>query len=559
MLGAGCDTFADRPERGVGPSIDGPSVKLGALVGQLAKPAPGQEGIGFYGADLGWSFQHGDRLHVLFGDSWQNTAGALIGDGRDDGEGWISLRDFPDGDAVERNAAAGSSPAGRSARTTPYRGTAPDLQMRVDAAGKVAPIALYRGDVDGPALPMSILQVPIAGFSNGRDAFALFNRGVPLQCSDETRTGCPGRFRCDEQLGVCAGAQMGPGGTYQSPCVLGTSACDCRPVPGGGLCQDRESSQYRAELDAARAWSVVLEHEVGVAVGPATYVTRPWHTHRFMNAVAKSVRDFDPRRADPRHNDYRPIAEPAGGAKVLLWGRPNFVGIGAAGLDASLYFAYADMPQADATGAFEWAPRYFTGLRAGRPQFSDDPSDAAPLALAGGEQLTREQRDFVNQMGISWIAPLRRWAMFYGGGAPSAVDGSVTLPDGTRPVHDARNAIVARFAQHPWGPWSAATEVLAAGDPMAAMPASSSEFGPGGMLHHAACNGEGCAPGEACPLYEHTPWGFFYAPLIVDAWTEAREARAGGQAADVYWFVSTWAPYQVALMKTRISVGPRRD
>jgi hypothetical protein len=83
---------------------------------------------------------------------------------------------------------------------------------------------------------------------------------------------------------------------------------------------------------------------------------------------------------------------------------------------------------------------------------------------------------------------------------------------------------------------------------MGASMSAGSEFGPGGMLHHASCDGPGCAPGEAAALYEHTPWGFFYAPLIVDAWTEPR----GRGAADVYWFLSTWSPYQVVLMKTRL-------
>jgi hypothetical protein len=70
------------------------------------------------------------------------------------------------------------------------------------------------------------------------------------------------------------------------------------------------------------------------------------------------------------------------------------------------------------------------------------------------------------------------------------------------------------------------------------------------MLHHEGCQGPGCAPGEACPLYAQTPWGFFYAPLIVDACAEAR----GAEGADLYWFLSTWSPYQVVLMKTRLRV-----
>jgi hypothetical protein len=529
------DAQLDPPE----PASAEPSVKLAALVGQLAQPVTDRDRAGLYGTDLGWSFQHGDQLRLLFGDSWRSADGAMIGDRSDDSEGSISLRDFPDGDAVERHAA--TSALGRA----PFMGAGPELHVRADARGEVAPIALYPRSLDQAELRMSIGQVPIAGFSNGQDAFAIFHRGAALACSHDGgwRPSCPGRFSCDEGLGVCASATQDG---YQRPCVLGAGECEC--VPAGGLCQDRESSQYRAQLAVGREWSVVLQHEVGVEVGAATYVTQPWATNRFMNAVAKSVRDFDPARSDPRANDYRPLATTTAGAKVLLWGRPNFVGIGSAGLDAQLYFAYADMPHADATGSFDWSPRYFTGLDDdGRPRFSDDASDAAPLAL-GGAALTHEQVDFVNQMGIAYLAPLHRWAMFYGGGAPSKVDFSVTLPDGTRPVHDPRNAIVSRYAEQPWGPWSAPVEVLAAGDPMNAQPSADSEFASGGLLHHEACRTPGCAPGEHTSLYEQTPWGFFYAPLIVDAWTEARDSNT----ADVYWFLSTWSPYQIVLMKTRL-------
>jgi len=40
-----------------------------------------------------------------------------------------------------------------------------------------------------------------------------------------------------------------------------------------------------------------------------------------------------------------------------------------------------------------------------------------------------------------------------------------------------------------------------------------------------------------------------YGPNIFDAFTEARE---GGEAVDVYWNVSTWNPYQVVFLRTRL-------
>jgi hypothetical protein len=53
------------------------------------------------------------------------------------------------------------------------------------------------------------------------------------------------------------------------------------------------------------------------------------------------------------------------------------------------------------------------------------------------------------------------------------------------------------------------------------------------------------------------PIGRFYAPNIIDEWTEDVTAHTYGLAADereveIYWNVSTWNPYQVVLVKTRL-------
>jgi hypothetical protein len=41
-----------------------------------------------------------------------------------------------------------------------------------------------------------------------------------------------------------------------------------------------------------------------------------------------------------------------------------------------------------------------------------------------------------------------------------------------------------------------------------------------------------------------------YAAAIIEPWTETREAGA----VDLYWAVSTWDPYQVVLMKSRLEL-----
>jgi hypothetical protein len=38
-----------------------------------------------------------------------------------------------------------------------------------------------------------------------------------------------------------------------------------------------------------------------------------------------------------------------------------------------------------------------------------------------------------------------------------------------------------------------------------------------------------------------------YGPSIIDPWTTHHDGET-----DLYWFVSTWNPYQVVLMKTTV-------
>jgi hypothetical protein len=87
-------------------------------------------------------------------------------------------------------------------------------------------------------------------------------------------------------------------------------------------------------------------------------------------------------------------------------------------------------------------------------------------------------------------------------------------------------------------------------------------YGPGGLLFHPLCRDSGgavCAPSDptrpvdvffpGCPrLGAGFDTGFFYGPNVIDAYTRAD--GAGG--ADVFWNVSTWNPYGVALLRTNV-------
>jgi hypothetical protein len=528
-----------------------PPTKLAALAGPLYTPAPGQANIGFYGTDLGVTFSHAGEIRILFGDTWTDALATPIGQTGDDAQGAIATTGpdgFPDGDAVDAYVAAHPHTG-----QVPWDNGGPPVVFRVDSAGKVAPMEVHRGGAATPALAMGLGKVVVAAFSNGRDgAFAIFRRDVAVACDGGSPPQCAAGFSCDTQMGFCSNTS----GEFATPCVFGTTRCGagntCAPASGGGLCQDRTSSMYQADDEDGRLDSVVIEQDVGNADPsvPERYYTEPWPTNKFTNPIAKAVRDFDPNRDDTTQNDYRtadgshPDTE-----KVLLWGRPHSVGNQPAGRDARLYFAYAEMPEYSESGEIGWVPHYLSAIRNGKPAFSDDPSEATALDLSGSPTRQAEAFDIVDKMSVSYVAPLRRWVMFYGGDLAPFVLNLFVGPTSATVRRDPKGAIHARFAVDPWGPWSAPLPVLEAGDPTVSPPQAGSEYAAGGILHHPGCASPDCTPSSPAPGYLVTPFGFLYAPNIVDAWTRA---RGDGTEADVYWNVSTWNPYETVLLRTRL-------
>jgi hypothetical protein len=400
---------------------------------------------------------------------------------------------------------------------------------------------------------MGVGKAVVAGFSNARDgAFVILRRDKAVACSRDGAARCEDGFECDEGLGVCSSSSA----EYPLPCVLDADGCgggaSCERNDGAGFCQDRTSSLYREGDEFGRLESVVIAQEIGNADPelPARYYTQSWSTNKFTNPIAKTVADFDPERADPDDNDYRPAdASHAEREKVLLWGRPHTCGTRATGRESRLYFAYADMPEYSASGDFAWNVHYLSGFEHGRPTFSALQTDAIALDIGGTPTPESEPFDIVDRSALSYLEPLREWVMFYGGDFAPSVLSAFEGANAKRVVRDPRGAIHARFAKHPWGPWSAPVPVLEAGDSRTSPPRPGSEYASLGMLHHAGCAGSHCIPGETDFSHVFAQYGFLYGPNILDPWTSAREY---GKAVDVYWNVSTWNPYQTVLLRTRI-------
>ncbi|MET0384631.1 MAG: hypothetical protein ABW321_01670, partial [Polyangiales bacterium] len=456
---------------------------IAAQAGYYATPAPGQAGA-LNGADLGWVFAHRDKLWVMFGDSWWLDP-VNLASRPDDALGQISLADFPDGASVDafvrEHPARPGEPAWRAA------GPTMPVVLRGGLGSGFAPVIAER---EGEQVRSGIGFVPMAGFSNGRDdagegVFAIFSSYELVECQ---RGQCSDGFVCDPELGIATLDFLTP------PCVVGSRlGCD----PGPGLCQDRSTSIYD-ETDMGRTQSVVLRHDVGVttAADPVHFTSQPWETQRFFNANARTVTDFDPARVDASENNYLPAqGNTLARAGVFVWGRPHFGGIGVDGRDAQLYLAWSPMPAPDANKHFDWQPRFFSGLDAeGRPQFSAHEVDAKPLdldAAASGDQ-PEEARDGIGQMSISWVPSLGRFIMFYGGEGAAMFANAVFREDVAKVRHDPEGSLFVRFAEHPWGPWTAPRPFLGAGQVASDAPPVGL-YAPGGILAHNNCHERDCA------------------------------------------------------------------
>jgi hypothetical protein len=513
---------------------------LAAQVGHDAWPAPGQAGA-FNGADLGWAFTHKDKIWVMFGDSW--WLDPINATSRpDDALGQISLADFPDGASVDAFVSAHPAPTGEPA----WHATGPTMPVitRGGAGSGFEPVVSTRF---GQPQPSGIGRVPIAAFSNGRyddheAAFGVFFTYEFVECVEGR---CADGYDCDTQLGT-----QTQGLYFQTPCIVGSSNA-CKPGPG--LCQDRGSSIYDASSPGARTNSVVLRNNVGVTRSgdPVHFTDQPWESQRFINATARTLRDFDPARAGGVGNDYTPaLGDDLQRAGVVLWGRPHWGGVGTQGRDARLYMLWSPLPKVDGELNFDWRPQYFTGLDGdGRPQFSPHEVDARPLdldATTPGDQ-PQESQDLVGQMGISWLPSLEQFVMIYGGDGNALIGNPLFGDDAGKVRPNPHGSLYIRFAPHPWGPWTPAREFLTAGDrSTTAEPVD--QYGPGGLLAHNECKDPACAHYDAPYLLDigGNNNGCLYAPSIIDAWT----ASHADSTTDIRWFVSTWNPYQVVLMKT---------
>lgn len=496
--------------------------------------------IEYYGTDLGWTYEHRGQLQILFGDTMANEAGDPIegSTGRkfEDSFGSIDLEHWNEPESFSRE-------------------NMPLIKLGQNPGSpEMAAI--------NPGHAMEGFKTPVGGFSNGVDEFGVFFTFKPQGCSSDAD--CSSGARCDKGLGY-VGTPWSSDVGVTFACIDGTSpACIAdtmndpagKPIADSGFCNDPTSTIF-ADTAMGRIGAASTKLLIGTRDREVAKIYRTdhiWHTNKFMNPAFRTVQAFvPPTEGSDATADYRPAQGASTLARVFAWGRPHFIGVNEAGRGLGQYFAYFDLP---AGPGYTFEPRYFAGLDdQGLPRFSPREIDAAPLDLDSSQQGVQagELYDVVDQVSIAWVPELAKWLMFYGGGMvnlpmPPALANCGVLELFTGPectqVVIGNGAFRMRSADYPWGPWSPPQDLIAAGDPAVA----AGQYGPGGMLRHPDCTQADCAPHTSARDINPREYGFFYSANIIEQWT-----RPAGEGVDIIWNASTWDPYRVILLRTRIN------
>lgn len=186
------------------------------------------------------------------------------------------------------------------------------------------------------------------------------------------------------------------------------------------------------------------------------------------------------------------------GEGVLMWGTGLY-------RQSDPYLSYVPLALVENRAAW----RYFTGVdtSSGQPRWSADESDAAALF----------SQPCVGELSAAWNSFLSKWLMLY------------HCPAEPRGINF-------RVADAPWGPWSDAQVLFHPWD----------DEGYCHFIHVSSdfrnCDSVGGAGRERV-------WGGEYAPYLIPRFTTGDDSGT-----TIYYLMSTWNPYQVVLMRSRLEI-----
>jgi hypothetical protein len=195
---------------------------------------------------------------------------------------------------------------------------------------------------------------------------------------------------------------------------------------------------------------------------------------------------------------------PVGGPFILVWGTGPY-------RKSDAYLSIVPAAQFESgKGA-----RYFAGLDAGSaPIWSEKESDSRAIV----------QNGTIGDLSVTWCKDLGLWLMTYDSRDP------------------APRGVLFSYSRTPWGPWSEPQIIFNA----------QRDGALGQFIHNPQANpddglaGPVIGKGQANPQAVH---GGAYAPYVVERWTKVQ-----GSELSICYVLSTWNPYVVVLMKSRLHV-----
>jgi Domain of unknown function (DUF4185) len=196
---------------------------------------------------------------------------------------------------------------------------------------------------------------------------------------------------------------------------------------------------------------------------------------------------------------------PPGGPYVIVWGTGAY-------RKSDAYLSLIPVARFESGQG----TRFFTGVDgAGAPMWSDQESDATPVV----------QNGTLGDLSVTWCQDLGLWLMTYDRRAPTT-------------------GVAFSYSRTPWGPWSEAQVLFNAVRDGAS----------GTFIHNPDAHPEDGVAGPVIGRGQANPAavrGGAYAPYVVERWT-----RLQGDELNLYYVLSTWNPYVVVLMRSRLQVGP---
>ncbi|HKN59890.1 MAG TPA: DUF4185 domain-containing protein, partial [Candidatus Acidoferrales bacterium] len=195
---------------------------------------------------------------------------------------------------------------------------------------------------------------------------------------------------------------------------------------------------------------------------------------------------------------------PPGGPFILVWGTGPY-------RRSDAYLSIVPAAQFESGKG----TRYFAGLDAGSaPIWSEKETDSRAIV----------QNGTIGDLSVTWCKDLGLWLMTYDSRDP------------------APRGVLFSYSRTPWGPWSEPQIIFNA----------QRDGALGKFIHNPQANpddglaGPVIGKGQANPQAVH---GGAYAPYVVERWTKVQ-----GSELSIYYVLSTWNPYVVVLMKSRLHV-----